>query len=186
MTMELDPRIVDELKATYTSMEDEGKVLSPEELTRYLEPFRNRFGPEKLKNLDGEVLLNTMHNIQNRDSLVYWLEYKDDDEFPSPKFGSIAGGSAFKFGLFRKKETGTWMTGSSKSQESLSTEQAIILARKHRDQLIMGDKLLQDMPIGGSDAVYQVLQRYHNECCVKVCSKQGDRNVRHGQRVYLP
>ena len=29
-----------------------------------------------------------------RDSLVYWLQFKDDDEFPSVAFGNIAGGSA--------------------------------------------------------------------------------------------
>jgi len=36
-----------------------------------------------------------MHDHGNRDSLVYWLEFKDDEEFPAI-FGSIAGGSALK------------------------------------------------------------------------------------------
>ena len=65
--------------------------------------------PGVLTKLDGEDLLETMHAHGNKDSLVYWLEFKNDDEFPA-RFGSIAGGSAFKFGIFRRKETGTWVT----------------------------------------------------------------------------
>ena len=42
--------------------------------------------------VDGEALLHTMHDHGNRDSLVYWLEFKDDDEFlelgPDEYFGS--------------------------------------------------------------------------------------------------
>jgi 5-methylcytosine-specific restriction protein B len=103
-----------------------------------------------LRNLDGEALLNVMHDMQNRDSLVYWLEFKDDEEFPSPRFGSIAGGSAFKFGLFRKKETGVWTTGASQKPISLSTEQAITMARRNRDQLMRGDQ-------AGKEQIYQLL-----------------------------
>ena len=83
-----------------------------------------------------------MHDMQDRDSLVYWLEFKDDEEFLSPRFGSIAGGSAFKFGLFRRKETGKWTTGSPQNPEELTVEQAIEKARKHREQLIRGIELL--------------------------------------------
>src|SRR5712691_440313 len=106
MTLELDPRITEELKKLYKSLEEEGKLFSREQLAMYYTPFRSRFDPERLKNLDGEALLNTMHDMQNKDSLVYWLEFKDDGEFPSPMFGRIDRGSAHKFGLFRKKETG--------------------------------------------------------------------------------
>jgi 5-methylcytosine-specific restriction enzyme B len=53
-----------------------------------------------------------MHAHGNRDSLVIWLEFKNDEEFPAI-FGSIAGGSALKFGIYRSKETGAWMTGHS-------------------------------------------------------------------------
>jgi 5-methylcytosine-specific restriction protein B len=159
MAWELDTRIVDELKAKYKSLQDEGKLLSHEQLAEYYSTFRSRFGPDKLKNLDGEALLNIMHDIQNRASLVYWLEFKDDDEFSTPKFGSIAGGSAFKFGLFRKKETGRWTTGNPQNPEELSIEQAIDKARQHRDQLIRGIEILETLPINGTDEVYQQLQQ---------------------------
>ena len=36
-----------------------------------------------------------MHALHgNYDSLVYWLEFKNDDEFPTRQFGSIGGGTA--------------------------------------------------------------------------------------------
>ena len=162
MTLELDNRIAEELKAKYKSLQDEGKLLSNEQLAEYYSTFRSRFGPDKLKNLDGEALLNIMHDIQNRDSLVYWLEFKDDDEFPSPRFGSIAGGSAFKFGLFRKKETGRWTTGSSQNQSELTVEQAVDKARQHRDQLIRGVELLEKLPANGTDEDYLQLQQDMN------------------------
>src|SRR6266487_934749 len=123
MALELDERITERLKKLHKSLEEKGELYSREQLTVYYNTFRNRFGPDKLKNLDGEALLNIIHDIGNRDSLVYWLEFKDDEEFPS-RFGSIAGGSAHKFGLFRKKETGKWTTGSPLKEIQLSLEQA--------------------------------------------------------------
>ena len=45
-----------------------------------------------------------MHET-TRDGMIYWLEFKNDDEFPSI-FGSIAGGSALKYGFYRRQETG--------------------------------------------------------------------------------
>jgi 5-methylcytosine-specific restriction protein B len=113
--MILDERVAQELRERYKSLQDGGKLPSKEQLEKYYNTFSSRFGPDKLKSLDGEALLNLMHEIGNKDSLVYWLEFKDDDEFPSPYFGNISGGSSFKFGLFRKKETGKWTSGTPKN-----------------------------------------------------------------------
>ena len=157
--MILDERIAQDLREWYKTLESNGNIFSKEQLSAYYNTFRNRFGPDKLKNLDGEALLNIMHDIGNRDSLVYWLEFKDDDEFPSMRFGSISGGSSFKFGLFRKKETGKWTTGSPQNPKELSIEQAIDKARQHRDQLIKGIELLEIMPINGTEEDYQQLQQ---------------------------
>ena len=118
--------------------------------------FEDRFGPERLRNLHGEDLLNTMH-LHGRDSLVYWLEFKDDDELPTG-FGSIAGGSAHKFGLFRRKDSGVWIGGSPQNQVELSIDEAIEIARKHRDQLIEGTRILKDMPSRSSDIDYLKVQ----------------------------
>ena len=158
MALTLDPRIVDELKVTYKSMEEKGELLSKDELTSYYGTFRARFGPEKLKALSGADLLETMHSHGNKDSLVYWLEFKDDDEFHSPQFGSISGGSAHKFGLFRRRENGRWVTGAPQNERELTLEQAIEKATQHRDQLLKGVDLLGEVPVNGTDEDYQRLQ----------------------------
>jgi 5-methylcytosine-specific restriction enzyme B len=110
-----------------------------------------------LRQLDGEELLNTMHAHGNRDSLVYWLEFKDDEEFPGI-FGSIAGGSALKFGIYRSKETRAWITGHSTVQKEISVADAIQVARSHRDQLIAGAQVLEDVAFDSSDGNYAKLQ----------------------------
>lgn len=67
---DLDQRIAQELKELYKKLNDEGKLFSDEQLARYYSTFRSRFGPDKLKNLDGEALLETMHSHGNKDSLM--------------------------------------------------------------------------------------------------------------------
>jgi hypothetical protein len=134
----LDPRVEKSLRNTYDALALRGELISIDRMQASYAVFRSRFGPDVLKSLDGLALLNAMHTHGNKESLVYWLEFKNDDEFPGPTFGSIAGGSAHKFGLFRRKETTQWVTGSPKSEKNISEADAIILARKHRDQLFAG------------------------------------------------
>ena len=154
----LDERIKKDLTDRYQAMQDRGELLSKTQLDAYYATFRRRFGPEVLANLDGEALLTTMHEHGNRDSLVYWLEFKNDDEFPGLPFGSIAGGSALKFGLYKRNETGAWMTGSPQKQVELTVQEAIGIARRHRDQLLAGVDLLRQLPSPASDDVYAKLQ----------------------------
>src|SRR6266436_6239274 len=101
----LEKTIRDHLKRGYEQLLEQGQFPSREKLKEYYATFRGRFAPEMLRRLDGEELLNTMHAHGNHDSLVYWLEFKNDEEFPA-FFGSISGGSALKFGIYRSKETG--------------------------------------------------------------------------------
>lgn len=68
MALELDPRVAEELKKLYTSLDEEGKLFSPEQLATYYATFRSRFGPDRLKNMDGEALLETMHSHGSTDS----------------------------------------------------------------------------------------------------------------------
>ena len=89
-----------------------------------------------------------MHDLSKRDSLVYWLEFKNDEEFDTRSFGSIAGGSALKFRIFRRKETGNWQAGGEKGNQpkEITKEEAIEYARSHRDQLLKGVELLDGLP----------------------------------------
>lgn len=59
-------------------------------------------------------------------------------------FGSIAGGSAFKFGLFQKKDTGVWTTGSPNAPRELSDEEALVLGKEIRDALVRGTEVIKN------------------------------------------
>jgi 5-methylcytosine-specific restriction protein B len=165
----LDPRVQQSLQTFHESLLKRGELLTKERLSECYALFRERFGPERLKSLDGEALLTTMHAHGNQDSLVYWLEFKSDAEFPTRQFGSISGGSALKFGLYRSKDTGEWMTGHPTNQVTLSLADAITLARKHRDQLISAVAVIQDLPSGADDQAYLALQNKLDEIAPDVC-----------------
>lgn len=160
--MLLNKTIVTRIRAQHEKLSETDEVLPEERLVGYYRVFREKFGPERLASLDGEALLNLMHDSSNRDSLVYWLEFKNDEEFPY-RFGSIAGGSALKFGIYRRKETGSWMSGSPQKQIPLSVEQAIEIARRNREQLLKGVRLLEALPSPASDEQYASLQQALDE-----------------------
>lgn len=145
------------LQKAREALEAEGSLLSKDRLAECYRLFREKFGPGKLRELNGSALLDTMHLHGSRDSLVYWLEFKDDNEFPAG-FGSIAGGSALKFGIYKRKETGVWMTGHAAKQIELTTEEAISIATRHRDQLMAASTFLDSFTECGLDADYADLQ----------------------------
>ena len=133
------PRLVECLSKLHT----QGDLVPPDELQRCYDRFRREFGPEQLATLDGTALLDRMHGrSESRDSLMYWLEFKNDDEFPRI-FGSIAGGSALKFGIYQSAKTGQWMRYSSgqRSGAPISEDAAIEFATRQRDQLVTGANL---------------------------------------------
>ncbi len=160
--MKLNPKLEEELTNLHRKMVANNEVPSKTHLQHYYDTFLDRFGIERLQNLDGEALLTTMHAHGNRDSLVYWLEFKNDEEFPSRIFGSISGGSALKFGLYQRREDGSWMTGSPQNQVELTLDETITQAHKHREQLLRGVALLQQLPTDADDAAYSTLQEELN------------------------
>lgn len=165
----LDPRVHQSMQTFYESLMKRGELMTKERLSECYALFRERFGPERLKSLDGEVLLNTMHAHGNQDSLVYWLEFKSNAEFPTRQFGSISGGSALKFGLYNNKDSGEWMTGHPRDQVKLSLSDAITMARRHRDQLIAAVSAIQELPHGANDQMYLALQNKLNQDAPDVC-----------------
>lgn len=156
--MPLNDKIRHELKTLHSQLSNEGKVLNEKKLEECYTLFRTRFGPEVISKWEGETLLNNMHLHGNYDSLVYWLEFKDDEELPF-YFGSISGGSALKFGIFKRKETGEWIVGSSQKQKVVSIDEAVEVARRHRDDLLSAAKLIEAIPENANDDVYAELQK---------------------------
>lgn len=148
-----------DLKARYDKAVADDGLPSKETLTRYRERFLREFGPETLRRLEGEALLNKMHDHSDKDSLVYWLEYKNDEEFVADVFGGIGGGSALKFGIYRRKATGAWTSGSPQAQREVPTAEAIAIAERHRDQLLAGFDALRALPPDGDDDAYARLEQ---------------------------
>jgi 5-methylcytosine-specific restriction protein B len=148
------------IKERHRQLMDECKLPSLEQLEREYRLFREHFGPSVLRGMDGEALLSYMHDHSRKDSLVYWLEWKNDGEFQTRRLGSIAGGSALKFRIFRRKETGTWQAGGEKGNrpKDISLEEAIEYARSHRDQLIRGYEILEALSDVATDEDYAELQ----------------------------
>lgn len=158
----LDPRIVTEIRTIQQRLTSSGALPSSETLNRYYAAFRERFGPERLSSMDGENLLVTMHGLfsANRDTMAYWLEFKNDEEFPTTTFGGIAGGSALKWGVYPDAKTGQWMTrGQRSAPMPIPLDEAISIARKHREQLLRGVDLLRQLPENADDAAYAGLQK---------------------------
>jgi 5-methylcytosine-specific restriction enzyme B len=154
----LKPEIHSELVTTAAKLKREDKLLTEQQLGRFAKTFREKYGPEQLSRLDGSSLLESLHQA-NKDSLVYWLEFKNDEEFPTSRFGSIAGGSALKFTIFFRRETGTWMGRSLNNIPiEITPDEALKWARKHRDQLLAGVEILENFPKNGSDEEYERLQ----------------------------
>lgn len=164
-TQLLDDTKRQEIATRHQKLVNEGKLPTQQQLDKEYALFRERFGPSALAGMDGEPLLTLMHDHGNRDSLVYWLEFKNDDEFETPKFGSIAGGSALKFRIFRRKETGNWQSGGEKANQpqDITKEEAIEFARSHRDQLLRGIELLDKLSDDATDEDYAELQDQMDE-----------------------
>ena len=156
--MTLDPRIRNELRVTYDQLSRDEQIVSKANVAEYYDRFRQRFGPERLASLDGETLLTTLKPGFTHDSLAYWLEFKNDDEFPA-MCGGIAGGSAFKFGVFWRSSTGTWMAGAAAAPREVTVAAAVDIARRDRDQLVQAASLMERLPEHGSDQDYLRLQQ---------------------------
>ena len=154
---ELHPLLLEDLTRVHEELRANGELRSREALEGFYATFRQRFGPEELRAHDGESLLSLMHETTH-DGMIYWLEFKDDDEFPSI-FGSIAGGSVLKYGFYRRQETQEWTTGSPRAQQSITTGEAVALAHRNRDQLVAASELLATLPRGSSAEAYARLQQ---------------------------
>lgn len=153
--------LIRKIRQTYDHeiLRENSGIYSEKELGERYRLFQERFGPEKLRSLDGQALLETLFDHGNKDSLVYWLEFKNDDEFNTNTFGGIAGGSAFKFGIYRRKEDGNWITGNPHSPQLVDLTRAIEIARHNRDLLVEGAAMISALSGDLSDQTYLGLQK---------------------------
>ncbi|WP_200801562.1 AAA family ATPase [Bacillus sinesaloumensis] len=141
----------DKIVETRKSLLQQKKMQTEEELKAGYRVFQEKFHPDQLRALNGKELLDTMFNLGNRDSLVYWLEFKNDDDFQTTTYGSISGGSAYKYILFPRSSDGVWMTGSGQNPVELTEDEALDTAVQVRNDLLVGAEIIQK--IVGNDTV---------------------------------
>src|SRR6516162_4612939 len=100
----LDQRLSEELKEAVDRGLASGDLMTPAQVAEQTALFGERFAPTVLDGLDGEALLRLMHERRDSDAkcLMYWLEFKNDDEFAGHSFGGIGGGSAMKYGIYQR------------------------------------------------------------------------------------
>ena len=120
--------------------------------------FVSIYGLDQLKALSGKKLLDTMfyNDTDNKENLCYTLEMN-----PSIKenFGSIAGGSSFKFGLFFHRQKKTWMAGSPQKPKELTQDAAIQLGTEIRDNLVAGAEEISRFPEPQTKAEYEEIKK---------------------------
>lgn len=126
-----------------------------EELDAVREELLSKYSPDKLAELTDKNLLQTIfYSVDmNNESLCYFLEFNVNSR---KYFGSISGGSAFKFGLFQKSDDGQWTTGSPIHPQKLSEEEALKYGKKIRDYLVNGAKVIEETELNTPED-YEVL-----------------------------
>lgn len=109
------------------------------EATTLLLDFQKRFAPSILAELkDTDVLYTIFLNDKKPDNLCRTLEFgaKIKDTF-----GSIKGGTSYKYGLYYSSQ-GSWVTGSSRKPNKLTEEEAVAVATEIRDRLVSGAEVI--------------------------------------------
>lgn len=120
-----------------------------------LELFKSKYSPEILETLDDNTILPYMFYTtgDNTNALCCWIEMNPECR---TYFGSISGGSAFKFGLFQKRATGEWVTGSSQKPKVLSEQEALEEGKRIRDALVKGVRIIQNANLDSLEAYEQL------------------------------
>lgn len=109
------------------------------EASEILSEFQETFSVEKLSVLSGrDLLLSIFLNNENANNVCRILEF---DSKIKDMFGSIKGGSAYKYGLYYSTD-GKWMAGTNRNPKELSEEEAIELGTEIRDCLVAGANII--------------------------------------------
>jgi len=126
---------------TRDRMVDKGEFPGEDKLEEEYKEFRKRFSLEILRRLNGEELIEGIFNVMNKDSLAYWLEFKKDNIFETKHFGSISGGSALKYIMYKRKADQKWVYG--QKQTEMGMAEAIKKGSEIRDAIMRGAEWIE-------------------------------------------
>lgn len=155
---------IDEPNATFLSPEwfrshaDEFDDFALEAEIQY-DDFQSKFSPDVLSALSGEELLRRMFysGDSNKENLCYYLEFHTKNR---ELFGSVAGGSAYKFNLFYQNKNTSWMTGSAAKPKKLTLDEAIVLGTEIRDAIVLGAEIIKEsQDVSDVEGYYQLYNK---------------------------
>ena len=110
-----------------------------EEAEALYQDFQTSYAPEVLASLSDEDILGYIFLGVNEHSLCNALEF--DPKYA--QFGSIAGGTAYKYSLFYSRHDATWKTSfGDGGQRSVSQEEALEIGKEIRDALVAGAEII--------------------------------------------
>lgn len=110
-----------------------------EEANALYQQFQTDFSIEKLKALSGEELPSRIFLGKTDDNLCNAIEF--DARYS--QFGSIAGGTAYKYSLYYSKSNQSWQTSFGEGgQRSITEEEAIVIGKQIRDALVAGAEII--------------------------------------------
>lgn len=89
--------IVNKLSQDYQEYGATIQFEKDETLKKYRENFIEKFSLVALERMSPQESLDELMNMNNQESMVYWLEFKNDEEFKTSVLGRIQGGSAGKY-----------------------------------------------------------------------------------------
>lgn len=109
------------------------------EATALYQQFQGLYAPNKLRDLSDADLLGYIFLGVNDRSLCNALEF--DGQYT--QFGSIAGGTAYKYNLFYSRNEETWKTSFGEGgQRSITQEEALAIGKQIRDALVAGADII--------------------------------------------
>ena len=128
--------------------------------------FKNQFGPEVLEKLEGEEIINKIFlHDSDKSNLCYNLEFSQE-----LGFGSIGGGSSFKYSLFKSNQSHQWTFGSSQKHKTVPESEAIKIGSEIRDAIVNGAKHIEKAKLESVSDYIQLendLNIIFRECPVK-------------------
>lgn len=132
---------VEYLSATWFRLAAEKYAQVDAEANELYQQFQSLYAPEKLRALPDEDLLGYIFLGVNDRSLCNALEF--DAQYT--QFGSIAGGTAYKYNLFYSRNEETWKTSFGEGgQRSVSQEEALEIGKQIRDALVAGADIISN------------------------------------------
>lgn len=150
--------VVDNLSHVYNEIKEKINFNKDEKVEEDRKYFINKFSKEKLVRMTPEEALDQLMNSKNLDSLVYHLEFKNDEEFNNRYFGGIGGGSAGKYTIFHSNKYNQWVKWEAGAQVRISDGVAAERADTIRNNLLKLHDIIENNPYDSIEDIRNMIK----------------------------